>query len=268
MRLLAAATALVLATATLAASEQVERLMLAMQTSEFMEILSEEGRVQGQTINQAMLDGAGGAYFEMQINDLYDPVWMHMQISKAIEIRMTEEQLEQAAIFFESTLGQIIVSLENSARRALADEATEEMARIAFENADREDAFFRLVVEYVQVNDLIEQNVQGALSSDFSFYRGLANGQGGFSDEEALLEELLSQQEEMKAETIAWLYSFLLMAYRPLDESQMRENITFSRTDAGRALNRALFEGFDELIDNISFQLGAAVAQALRASDL
>ena len=268
MRLLAAATALTLSGVPLAASAQVERLMQALQISEFMEILSEEGQAQGKTMNQSMLDGTGGSYFEVQIKELYDPVWMHEHFSKVIEIKMTEEQLEQAAIFFESELGQTIVSLEYSARRALADETIEQMARTEYEESDRRDTFFRLVDEYVQVNDLIERNVQGTLSSDFSFYRGLTNGQGRFSDEEAFLEELLSQQEETKAETIAWMYSFLLMAYRPLDESQMREIIAFSRTDTGQVLNNALFEGFDELIDNISFQLGTAVALALRASDL
>lgn len=64
------------------------------------------------------------------------------------------------------------------------------------------------------------------------------------------------------------MYSFLLLAYKPLNESQMRENIAFSRTETGRALNLALFDGFDDMIDSISFQLGAAVAQALTASDL
>lgn len=268
MRLLAAATALLLSAGPLAANEHAERLMQAMHLSEFMEILSEEGQEQGRSMNETMLNGSGGSYFEAQIKELYDTVWMYEQLSNAVARIMTEKQLEQAAIFFESDLGQTIVSLENSARRAMADDAVEDMARTAYEQADREDTFYRLVDEYVQVNDLIEQNVQGTMSADLSFYRGLATGQTAFTDEEALLEELLSQRDQTKIETTEWMYSFLLLAYRPLDESQMRENIAFSRTDTGRALNKALFEGFDEMIDGISFQLGAAIAQAMRASDL
>lgn len=268
MRLLAAAAALTLWAAPLAANEQVARLMQAMHLSEFMEILSEEGQGQGRAINESMLDGSGGTYFEAQIKELYDPVWMHEQLSHAVERNMTETQLEQAAIFFESELGQTIVSLENSARRALADETIEELARTAYVQIDRDDPFYRLVDEYVQVNDLIEKNVQGTLSADLSFYRGLASGQAGPANERALLGELLSQKDDTKAETTEWMYSFLLLAYKPLNESQMRENIAFSRTETGRALNLALFEGFDDLIDRISFQLGAAVAQALTASDL
>ncbi len=268
MRLPAAVLALFLSAVPLAAGEQVERLTQAMQLSEFLEILSEEGQTQGQSINETMLGSAGGSYFEAQIEELYDPVWMHQQMSNAVERNMTDAQLEQAAIFFESDLGQTIVSLENSARRALSDDAIEEMARAAYEQADHDDALFRLVDEYVQVNDLIEQNVRGTLSADLSFYRGLASGQGPLADEGAWLEQLLAQQDETKEETTEWMYSFLLVAYQPLSESEMRENIAFSRTETGRALNKALFEGFDQMIDGISFQLGQIVAQAMQASDL
>ncbi len=268
MRLLAAATALVMSASSLAAGEHVDRLLRAMQVSEFLDILSDEGQAQGQSINETMLDGAGGSYFEAQMKELYDPVWMFEQMSNSVEQNMSEAQLEQAAIFFESDLGQTIISLENSARRALSDETIEDMARTVYDQTDREDAFFRLVDEYVQVNDLIEQNVRGTISADFSFYRGLAAGQGTFGDEEAWLAELLSQREETKKETSDWMYSFLLMAYQPLSEAQMRENIAFSRTETGRALNKALFEGFDRMINGISFQLGEAVAQAMQASDL
>lgn len=268
MRLLAAVAALILWASSLTAGEQVERLLQAMHLSEFLVILSDEGQAQGQSINETMLDGSGGSYFEAQINRLYDPDRMHAQMSNAVERNMTEAQIEQASIFFESDLGQTIVSLENSARRALSDDAIEDMARTMYEQADREDAFFRLVDEYVQVNDLIEQNVRGTISADFSFYRGLATGQGARADEEAWLAELLSQREETKKETTEWMYSFLLMAYQPLSESQMRENIAFSRTETGRALNKALFDGFDQMINGISFQLGEAVAQAMQASDL
>ncbi len=268
MRILAATAALAIWAMPLAADEQVDRLMNAMHLAEFMEILSKEGQAQGRAMNESLLEGSGGAYFQAQVEDLYDPVAMHDQLSQSVGRNLSDAQLEQASIFFESDLGQTIVSLENSARRALADEAIEDMARAAYVQADRDDTFFRLVEEYVQVNDLIEKNVRGTLSADYSFYRGLAEGRGGLTDEAALLEELLSQQDDTKAETIEWMYAFLLLAYQPLNEAQMRENIAFSRTETGRALNKALFEGFDEMIDAISFRLGAAVARAMGASDL
>ncbi|SDW42608.1 hypothetical protein SAMN05444358_101785 [Ruegeria halocynthiae] len=268
MRILATAVALIIWVVPLAAEENADRLMSAMHVSDFMEILSDEGVAQGLVMNEAMLGGSGGSYFQAQVEDLYDPEAMHRQLSQSVGRLMTDAQLEQASIFFESDLGQSIVSLENSARRAITDEAIEEMARTAYKQASREDVFFRLVDEYVQVNDLIEKNVEGTLSADYSFYRGLASGQNDTIDEASVLEELLSQHEHTTAETTEWMYSFLLLAYQPLNESQMRENIAFSRTDAGQALNTALFKSFDEMLNSISFQLGQAVAQAMRASEL
>ena len=140
------------------------------------------------------------------------------------------------------------------------------MARETYEATTRDSELFVLVDEYIQANDLIEQNVQGALSADFSFFKGL--DQDTLTDDGELLAELLSQKDSMTAETTIWLYSFLLLAYRPLDEVQMRENIAFSRTDTGRALNEALFDGFDRMFDSISYRLGATVAQVLKGSDL
>ncbi len=268
MRVLATALCLTIWALPMAASERAERLMHAMHILDFMKILSEEGVAQGHAINESMLGSSGGAYFLAQVEDLYDPSTMHQQLSLSVGEMMSDVQLEQASIFFESELGQSIVSLENSARRAIADDAIEEMARSAYEQADREGMFFRLVDEYVQVNDLIEKNVQGTISADYSFYQGLASGQSALFDDASVLQELLSQHENTRAETTEWMYSFLLLAYQPLNESQMRENIAFSRTDAGRALNSALFMGFDEMLNGISYQLGQTVAQAMKASDL
>ncbi len=46
------------------------------------------------------------------------------------------------------------------------------------------------------------------------------------------------------------------------------KNIAFSRTETGQALNEALFQGFDYMIDAISYRMGEAVARAMDASDL
>jgi hypothetical protein len=41
-----------------------------------------------------------------------------------------------------------------------------------------------------------------------------------------------------------------------------------SRTDAGRALNRALFAGFNKMYDDISYALGMAVAREMQVQEL
>ena len=269
MRLLIALfLALTLGAGELSANEHVERLAQALHLDDVIEILGQEGAVQGSDLDHALLDGQGGVFFQDQVRGLYDPDWMKDQIRQALVGHMTESQMTQAAIFFESDLGQTIISLENSARRAFADDGVEEIANSTYRQADRSSDRFRLIREYVQVNDLIEQNMQNALSSDYNFFRGVAEGQGTARDDTTILAELLAQQDDTRVETEKWVYSFLLLAYQPLTQSQMRGNIAFSRTDAGQALNLAIFKGFDEMYDVISYQLGQAVAQALGASDL
>lgn len=248
------------------ADEKVDRLAQAMQLDQVMEILADEGQDHRRELDETLLDNAGGAFFQAQVEDIYDPIWMREQIKMAFDQGLTDAQLEQATVFFESDLGQTIVALENSARQAISDDAIEEMARDAYEKTARDTVLFELVEEYIQVNNLVEQNVHGSLSADYNFFRGLDSESR--SDENELLAELLARQDSMTAETTIWLYSFLLMAYRPLDEAQMRENIAFSRTETGRALNEALFDGFDHVFDSISFRLGEAVAQVLNGSDL
>lgn len=250
----------------LVADVKVDRLAHAMHLDNVMQILAREGQQQRRELDETLLDNAGGAFFEAQVEDIYDPAWMKGEVTEAFRRGLTDTQLDQAILFFESDLGQTIISLENSARAAFSDEAIEDMARETYFNLARDSMLYELVDEYIEVNNLIEQNVQGSLSADYNFFQGLDfEGQG---DDQQLLAELLSQQDEMTAETTTWLYSFLLLAYRPLDEAEMRENIAFSRTETGRALNEALFDGFDRMFDNISFRLGEAVALVLRASDL
>ncbi len=250
------------------AEEQVDRLSKALHLQDVIAILRDEGVSQGREIDAELLDGKGGGLFYAQVEDIFDPVQMHSDLSSALGKHLTKAQLEQAAIFFESELGQVIISLENSARKAMTDDAIEEMANATYEEIDKNSSYFALVDEYIQVNDLIEQNVQSSISADFNFIRGIADGQGSTSDDRALLAQLLEQRDTTAENTKTWMYSYLLLAYQPLNEAQMRENIAFSRTDTGRALNRALFDGFDNVYDGISYQLGLAVADAMQASDL
>ncbi|WP_120635431.1 DUF2059 domain-containing protein [Ruegeria sp. EL01] len=250
----------------LMADEKVNRLADAMHLSQVMDILVDEAMVQRRELDETLLDNTGGAFFEAQVEDIYDPIWMQERVTEAFERGLTDSQLDQAIVFFESDLGQTIISLENSARRAISDDAIEEMAREAYENTARDSVRYELVNEYIEINNLIEQNVEGSLSADFNFFRGLAYGE--LSDEGELLAELLSETDSKTEEATTWLYSFLLLAYRPMDETQMRENIAFSRTDTGQAVNEALFDGFDQMFDSISFRLGEAAAQVLRGSDI
>ncbi|WP_170463721.1 DUF2059 domain-containing protein [Ruegeria arenilitoris] len=266
MRLTAACLSFLLFAVPAAASDRVERLMQALKIEQVVEILRDEGRVQGQELDETFLGNTGGPVFEAQIEEIYAPERMQQQIAETFESRLTDSQMDRAIVFFESEVGQTIVTLENSARLAFADETIKDMAREAYLDSAQDTSLFLLVDEYIEVNDLIDRNVQSSLSSDYNFFRGLSGETG--ANPEDILAQLLSEKDSVTEETRTWLYSFLLLAYQPLTEAQMRENIAFSRTDTGRAMNEAFFVGFDLIYDQVYFELGQAVSRALSASDL
>lgn len=251
-----------------AAEPAYDDLARAMRLTEVVEILREEGLRYGATLDTELLEGAGGAFFAAQVARIYAPDRMHAALRNALSDHLDPEQAAAATAFFSTATGQTILTLENSARRAFADDGIEEMALDRAEEAGEGDPRLGQVAAYVAANDLIGQNVKGAISADFQFYRGLSDGQGTARDDGAVLASLLEARDETEAETRRWVMGFLYFAYTPLEDDQMQANIAFSQSAAGKALNAALFEGFDRLYGEISYDLGRATGFALKASDI
>jgi len=171
--------------------------------------------------------------------------------------------------FFETEAAQRLVANEVAARRAMIDDAVEAAAREAYlARAQDPDATFRLVRAFVRVNDLVESNVAGALNSNFAFYRGLADGGALEMGESEMLAEVWAQEEATRADTRDWLYGFLLTAYDPVPEAVLERYVELSGTEAGRAMNSALFAGFDRMYAEISYALGLALAREMQATEL
>lgn len=250
------------------ANPDLDRLVEAMQLPDVAEILRDEGLSYGKSVDEDMLGGQGGKHFAQVVSGIYREDRIIQALQDSLEHNLSDEQVANATEFFESPLGQTIISLENSARRAFSDPAIEEVARQSYEEASADDRLLQQLDTYIEVNDLIDQNVEGSLSADYNFFLGLAEGSNAARDDYAMLSSILESREEVRVETQAWLYGFLMMAYGPLSEAEMEENIAFSRSATGAALNTALFEGFDALYDGISYELGGAVSRVMQASDL
>lgn len=250
------------------ASEVFDTLAKTLRLNEVAEILQEEGARFGEQLNTDFLNGEAGAFFEDRVGEIYNADRISGILHKSMSEALTQAHAVEVNTFFGSALGQKIISLENSARRAFADPTIEDYATSTYRETDAEDPRLLQVAEYIEVNDLIERNIEGTLRSDYKFFAGLADGQGVAPNENALLADLWAQREETRQQTENWLFGFLLMAYQPLSDAEMDENIAFSRSEAGQSLNRALFAGFDQLYEQISYEMGHAVGFALMASDL
>jgi hypothetical protein len=183
---------------------------------------------------------------------------------------MTEAQVAQVIAFFTAEPGAGIAAAEAETRRAFLEPGVEELANDAFRDAiEADDARLGILTEFIEVNDLVERNVAGALNSNFAFYRGLAEG-GAFEvevPEDLMLNEVWGQEPELRRDTIEWLYSFQIAAYSGLSDADLEAYVAFSRTEPGQALNAALFSAFDAMFVGMSHELGVAAARFIAGED-
>lgn len=232
-------------------------------------ILRDEGMAYGQDLNTEMLNGQGGAGFQIQLEAIYDPPRMVEDVRRALETELQGETLEQAITFFASDLGQRIVTLENSARVAIGDADVEKAARAHYAELEGgDDPRLAQVIALADAGDMINRNVTSAMNANYQFMRGLADGDVFEMTEDEILADVASDMDEITEDTTGWLYGYFLLAYHPLSDAELQDYITFSGTDAGRALNRALFVGFGKAYEDISYGLGRAVALNMAAEEL
>ena len=249
-------------------------VVAALKMPEMIAVMQDEGVAYGADLEEQLFPGAGGVRWAALVDVIYDEDRMARRFDSVFTERLGRDDATLQAIlaFFGSNRGQRIVALEIEARRALLDKAVEDAAKVTFENmavegTPRLDVLHR----FAEANDLIEQNVSGALNANLAFYRGLAEG-GAFADVEMteadILADVWAQEPDVRTETEDWLYPFLNLAYEPLSDADMLAYLEFSRTPAAAALNSAMFAAFDDVFGVISHDLGRAAAEILSGQDI
>lgn len=252
---------------------QVDALLVALRIDDTIGILREEGLAYGQTLETDMFPGGGGSGWTGTVARIYDAERMRAAFTQALtaELAAHPETIAGMVEFFSSDLGQRVVELEIEARRAFLDDATEEAAKVAWQELQagggpRLDALER----FIGVNDLVESNVSGALNANLAFYRGMDKGGafGGEMTEDQMLSDVWAQEPEVRQSTTEWVYSYLHLAYGPLSDEDLAAYTAFSESEAGQRANRALFAAFDQVFTPISTALGVAVARQLQGQDI
>jgi hypothetical protein len=251
------------------ANPLIQDVTRVLRVDEVVFILRDEGLQYGASLERDMLGGQGGRYFQDRVSALYEVDKIGAILREVLDETLDANQMEAIVTYFDTELGQRILSLENAGRVAMADPAVEQFARESYADlADGDVPHFAEVERFVRINDLIERNVVSAMEANYHFYRGFVDGDGARMGERDMLAEVWAGEADLRADTTSWIYGFLLMAYQPLDLEELRSYSDFSETPAGQALNRALFKGFDRIYNDISYELGLAVAQALNSSDI
>ena len=255
--------------AAAASQSELDRLYQALRGPDLMEILSEEGRVQSDELQADMFPGRSNGSWSAVSAMIYDTDAMRTTFRTRFDAELVEADVTPVLNFLESETGARIVQLEVDARRALMDESIEEAARAAFEDLEKDDPDRLAQLEaFVETNNLIDLNVSGALNSNLSFYGGLADGGGFDLPEEEILADVWASADDIRADTIEWMFGYLTMAYAPVDDQALDAYIAMSEAPSGKALNRALFAAFDDLFQEISYDLGKAASRFTQGDDI
>lgn len=246
-----------------------EALLEAMRVPEIVQVMREEGLDYAQEMGEDLLPGGATRSWRAVVSQVYDTEAMEEVVRGQFIDSFAGTEAGPLLDFFTSEDGQRVVDLEITARRTLIDDDLEASAREAYQALDgTDDPRLEQIEAFVEANDLVEANVVGAMNASYQFYLGLVDGGAFEMTEEEILSEVWAQEEDTRSDTREWLYAFLLLAYRPLSDAVLDEYVALSASPEGRAMNRALFAGFNAMYDEISYGLGLAAAQQMLGEEL
>lgn len=252
-------------------AESYDKLWSLLRLNDLLDIMHEEGATMALEADVDLLGHPGGAPWRRRVQSIYDADRMRSEAEAAMEAALDATHLDTLCEFYASDDMQSVVDLEITARRAFLDSDVEDRARSAWLSGraltPREDAILR----FVEVNDLVERNVMGALNSNYAFLRAMTDAHPIPSEkltEQEILFEVWSQEVEIRRDTSEWLFAFLSTAYGPVSQEVLEDYVDFSGTEAGHALNHAMFEALDQLYIRLSADLGRAVGEFGAQQDL
>ncbi len=252
-------------------SARTDAIWAAMRVDEFMAVIREEGLGYGADLEADLFDGKGGAAWQAELEAIYDGDRMVRGLRLALEDAVANKDIGPATAFFSTGLGARAIGLELSARRALLEPGIEAASHAALDDMIASgDPRLELITRFSDANDLVENNIVGALNGNYAFLKAItAGGQGPYvGNSSAILGDVWAQEPEVRSDTKRWVLSYFGFAYGPLSDAELEALIEFSESGPGRAVNAAFFAAFDVLFTEMSAQLGAAAARFMASERL
>lgn len=250
-----------------ASPDELDRLYQALGMPVLLQLMRTEGLAQAEGMESDLFgDRGGNAAWDSAIDQVYDVETMSETFRIGFDAVLEDVDIAPLLAFYATDLAQEVVSLELAGREAFLDSDVEEAAEAAYAelNDDIRRAALRLFIEQ---NSIVDRNVMGGLNSNLAFFEGMVDG-GIALPEERILQDVWAQEPEIRENTETWIYAYLNLAYEPLSADDLDAYVEMAGTAEGRALNSALFEGFDQVFIDISRALGRASAIFGRGEDL
>lgn len=254
-------------------AQQIAALSETLQIGPLMQVMRDEGLASGQKLAKDMLPGGGDRRWAGVLDRIYDKDAMQAVFATrfAAELGDDPQTIAAAQAFFGTDLGKRIIVLEIEARRAMLDDAVVDAAKVLAQDmfAD-EDPRIAVLKDFAEAADLIEMNVMGGLNGNFAFMKGMADAGGPPAQltEDEMLADVWDGEQNVRAQTTEWLFSYFALAYQPLSDADIEEYTDFWRSPAGKKTNAALFAAFNDLFTGISSDLGQATARQLQGDDI
>lgn len=249
---------------------EIESLFVQLGQDQIIDVMREESFDYGDQIAD-MFFGSADAGWQSQLEGIYDRDWMRQIVLSSFAEALSDADIGAIEAFFGDELGSRIIALEVAAREAMLDESVLEAAKAsAAEAVDLQDAKMTLIQTFIDSNDLIEMNVVGGMNGNYAFFMGLLDGGGleGKTSPDMILSDVSAQEDEIRLSTTEWINGFLYLAYGPLSKADLESYISFSETEAGRAINRAIFVAYDDLFTELNYAVGKAAGLRMGQSDL
>lgn len=256
-----------------ARTAQIDALFEAMDITGIIEVMHDEGLTHGSEIAEQLMPDADRNSWAQSVARIHDTTQMQALVEAKMRSVLAQTDLDPLLAFYTSRAGRHIVMVELLARRAFLDSAAEaasiKAARTAQIDPDDQTAdLIRRIKGLIDDSDLIELNVTGALNANMMFLRGLVDGGASDLSRDDILRDVWAQEQTTRDDTRDWLMAFLLVAYHTVNDADLDSYAALWRSPEGRDLNRALFTGFNDMYDQLSYLLARAVAEHMTSAPL
>lgn len=246
-----------------------EDLWDVLRMDELVELMAEEGRINGEYLAEQLFERGGGPAWDARLADLYNPEEMSSEIRPAFVGMFVGVDTADLEDFLAADLGQRIVHYELEARTTLIDPEAEAAAAEGYSVLRaRQPRRHELIQDFIRANDLVEANVASSLTFTYAFNRGLVDGGMEDMTEGDALSDAWAQEESAREDTMRWLEAQFSVAFAPLSADEVRAYIEMSQTEGGQTLNAALFQAFEPTFSRIARELGEGVARSITGMDI